>query len=274
MSEQPTDERQELVRKALALHRAQMDEAARGTDVDVIKKSYMQLGDLLEEALHDSDVDRTPVFSYPEIGPVVASLAATSRGRILDAGCGPYPIHSVLLGNDPSRWIVAMDISESMVRLAVDRARRLGLTFPGVVGDVEALPFRDGAFDACVCGDTIEHVPDDRTAVVELARIIRRGGRLFLATPNRVRLDVLRRRLADLRRGIRRGPRDYFEASSHLREYSWGDVRRLVRRRFRVRGAASVGWTGGRRSKLATLLVRYWPLRLVSRVVVYELEPR
>lgn len=242
-------------------------------DADAVKRLYVELGADLERAL-TADVEATPVFSYPETGPVVASLAARIEGLILDAGCGPYPILEALLGAGSSRVIVAMDISEGIVRVATDHTRRLQLPVFGIVGDVEALPFKDGAFDGCVCEDTIEHLPDDRGAVAELARVLRPQGRLILATPNRVRLDVLVRRWRDRRKGIKRPDRDYFEANSHLREYSWRDLRRVVRDRFRILGAASVGWSGGPRSTWASRLVRYWPLRLVSRVVIYMLEPK
>lgn len=264
---------QRSVNEALESHRSGMTDDSVRADAEAVKRLYIELGAELEKALR-SDVETTPVLSYPETGPVVASLATDMRGLLLDAGCGPYPIFEASLGPDLSRTIVAMDISEGTVRLATDLSRRLALPVWGVVADVEALPFRDRVFDGSICQDTIEHLPDDRGAIAELARVLRPEGRLILATPNRVRLDVLVRRWRDRRRGISRPERDYYEANSHLREYSWRDLRNIVRGRFRVVRRASVGWTGGPRAAWATRLVRYWPFRLVSRVVIYVLEPK
>jgi 2-polyprenyl-3-methyl-5-hydroxy-6-metoxy-1,4-benzoquinol methylase len=43
-------------------------------------------------------------------------------------------------------------------------------------------------FDTVFSCETIEHVPDPKRAVHELARVLRPGGRLFLTTPNYVNL--------------------------------------------------------------------------------------
>ena len=54
----------------------------------------------------------------------------------------------------------------------------------------EALPFRDETFDAAVGGDVIEHVGDAQKTIAEAHRVLRPGGRLFLATPNRHSLGL------------------------------------------------------------------------------------
>lgn len=267
-------DRRELVGRALNTYREKMtSELAGRGDAGAIKRLYIGLGERLGAAVGE-DVEQAPVFSYPEIGPAVASLTDKMQGRILDAGCGPYPIHSVLLGDHPRRTVTSLDISHGTVLLATRIADRLGLRILGVVGDVEALPFKDDVFDGAICGDTIEHLPNDRAGIQELDRVLRATGRLVIATPNRVRFDVLLRRCRDRIHGISRADNEYFESESHIREYTWRDLRRTVEARFRVRGSVSVGWDGGWKKKAATFLVRYWPLRCFSRVVVLELEPR
>lgn len=51
--------------------------------------------------------------------------------------------------------------------------------------DVTALSFKDAQFDAIVSCDVLEHVPDFRQALREMARVTRPGGRLFLTVPFR-----------------------------------------------------------------------------------------
>jgi SAM-dependent methyltransferase len=52
------------------------------------------------------------------------------------------------------------------------------------VADIQALPWPDNSFDTAISCETIEHVPSPRTAVRELARVLRPGGKLFLTVPN------------------------------------------------------------------------------------------
>ncbi|MDJ1008334.1 MAG: methyltransferase domain-containing protein [Paracoccaceae bacterium] len=49
--------------------------------------------------------------------------------------------------------------------------------------DLTRLPFADAAFDAIVCSHVLEHVPDDRAAFAELARVLAPGGHALLLTP-------------------------------------------------------------------------------------------
>jgi SAM-dependent methyltransferase len=52
-----------------------------------------------------------------------------------------------------------------------------------VVGDLAALPFRDGAFDACLNIVTLEHVREPARVLREVARTLAPGGRLLLVVP-------------------------------------------------------------------------------------------
>ena len=49
--------------------------------------------------------------------------------------------------------------------------------------DVSALPFPDGAFDAVVLGEVLEHVEEDAAALSEVARVLSPGGVLALSVP-------------------------------------------------------------------------------------------
>ncbi len=267
---QPADDQhEEAVQEALAEHRAQVDQVLPSGDPDKIKHLYVDLGDMLNRAV-EGDSEAIPQLSFPEIGPVLGRLAADLGPRVLDAGCGPNPIFSIMLA--PSRFMVSLDISWSIVRLGVQRAKAVGVTVHGVVGDLEALPFRDGSFDGSVCEDTIEHLPNDRKGASELARVLRPGGRVILGTPNRVRLDVLTARWRDRRAGTRKPPSAYYAATSHLREYTWRSLEKLVRPFFNIRGRATVGWTGGPRSRLASRLVQSGPLRRLGRMILLDLD--
>ncbi len=61
------------------------------------------------------------------------------------------------------------------------RRQRLG----GVVADVRAIPFRDGAFDGAYSMGTVEHFAETEQALAEIARVVRPGGRAVIGVPNR-----------------------------------------------------------------------------------------
>jgi 2-polyprenyl-3-methyl-5-hydroxy-6-metoxy-1,4-benzoquinol methylase len=52
------------------------------------------------------------------------------------------------------------------------------------VGDIQAIAQDPESFDTVISCETIEHVPEPRQAICELARVLKPGGRLFLTTPN------------------------------------------------------------------------------------------
>jgi SAM-dependent methyltransferase len=54
---------------------------------------------------------------------------------------------------------------------------------PGhIAADLARLPFADDSFDCITCGYVLEHLPDARTGLAELARVMAPGGRMLLLT--------------------------------------------------------------------------------------------
>jgi len=99
--------------------------------------------------------------------------------RILDVGSGAGQLAGhVLKYADPQAEIVCFDISHEMLRRARRRLRSRRLRF--VVADLTQLPFAEGTFDCVTCGYVLEHVPDPRAGLAELARVMRPQGRLLL----------------------------------------------------------------------------------------------
>ncbi len=94
--------------------------------------------------------------------------------RVLDACCGTGDL---AVGAERAGGIVTgLDFSPRML----ERARRKSDTVEWVEGDLLALPFADDSFDAATVGFGVRNVTDLETALGELRRVLRPGGRLAI----------------------------------------------------------------------------------------------
>ena len=74
--------------------------------------------------------------------------------------------------------MASMDLSFFSVKYAVGEGRVLG-----VQGNAEFLPFRDRSLDFCLCTDVIEHVVEYDRVLLEIGRVIKDGGCLYISIP-------------------------------------------------------------------------------------------
>ena len=167
--------------------------------------------------------------------------------RCLDAGCGGGR-GSVLMAECGAAEVVGVDLSERNVETCRARTARRGLdNCRFVQGSLLEVPFEDASFDVVWCNGVLHHTEDPDRALVELARLLRPGGRLWLYLYGSggvywFTIDWIRALLAghDIRRCIyqlrlisipvRRIAEwidDWF--SPHLRRYTVDDVRVRLR---------------------------------------------
>ena len=92
--------------------------------------------------------------------------------RVLDACCGTGDL--AVEAERAGATVTGLDFSERML----DRARRKSAGIEWVHGDLLALPFADGSFDAATVGFGIRNVEELEGGLRELARVLRPGGRL------------------------------------------------------------------------------------------------
>jgi SAM-dependent methyltransferase len=109
--------------------------------------------------------------------------------RLLDLGCGAgrHAFEAYRRGAD----VVAFDADHGELRqvsgmtaaMAAAREAPPGAGAGSVCGDATAMPFCDGAFDRVIAAEVLEHVPLDRCALAEIARVLRPGGMLAVTVP-------------------------------------------------------------------------------------------
>ncbi len=109
--------------------------------------------------------------------------ASVSRlGTILDIGCGPGDIPIRLAKAKSSVYIVAVDASDVMVRLANDAVEKADLARRVRIaeGRIPGLKVRRGGFDAIISKDLLHHLPDPMVLWEEAKRLGRPGTVLYV----------------------------------------------------------------------------------------------
>jgi SAM-dependent methyltransferase len=109
--------------------------------------------------------------------------------RVLDMGCGAgrHAFEMYRRGGD----VIAFDQDGDELAAVLDlfgAMRDAGEVPDGAEADIKqgdalSLPFVDGEFDRVVAAEVLEHIPDDTTAIAELARVLRPGGTMAVTVP-------------------------------------------------------------------------------------------
>lgn len=114
----------------------------------------------------------------------LATRCLNGAQRVLELGAGA----SSLLNTVDASLRVAADLSVEMLRA--------GGANVSIACDAGALPFPDGAFDAVVGVNLLEHVPEPTRVLTECGRVLAPGDRCLMVTPNgdlEALLDLLER---------------------------------------------------------------------------------
>ncbi len=133
-------------------------------------------------AAHSFDAD---AFRDEHRGLVDAFERLRPPGRLLEVGSAA----GGLLQHAAERGWTARGVELSAA--AVERARALGLDV--IQGDLASARLQAEAFDLVYMGDVLEHVPDCRATLGEVARVLAPGGFLYLRGP--ITTNSLARRL-------------------------------------------------------------------------------
>jgi 2-polyprenyl-3-methyl-5-hydroxy-6-metoxy-1,4-benzoquinol methylase len=125
---------------------------------------------------------------------IAACLNAPPDAMILDVGCGSCT-HSMRLARR-GFTVLAVDFSEPVLEAA-----QQNLIIHGMVERIKlepqnvlALTYPEQNFDFILCWGVLMHIPEVETAITELDRVLRKGGRLVLAENNMHSVQAILRR--------------------------------------------------------------------------------
>ena len=118
-------------------------------------------------------------------------LQVDEGDRLLDLGCGAGRHTFEAL----RRGAIATAVDQNTGDLADIEVMVAAMAEAGEIKPVEepvtleadamALPFADGHSDRVIASEILEHIPDDRTVIGEITRVVRSGGTVAVSVPRR-----------------------------------------------------------------------------------------
>jgi len=103
---------------------------------------------------------------------------------ILDVGCGPMFISSLLVVNSTSEYIGVDIMHTNRLKKYRKAMKYIGLKTVEVVrASAEQLPFRDNVFDLSLCLDLLEHLRKPKECTAEIYRVARNGSLVGISLP-------------------------------------------------------------------------------------------
>jgi SAM-dependent methyltransferase len=107
-----------------------------------------------------------------ELAPLFADFAGIEPpGRVVDVGCGPGALTSVLVSRLGPQAVTAIDPSEPFVNAVREK-------YPDVEvyqGNAENMPFETGSFDRALAQLVVHHMADPVAGVSEMGRVVGGG---------------------------------------------------------------------------------------------------
>lgn len=110
--------------------------------------------------------------------------AVAPADRVLELACGPGSVGLAAANRvGPDGHVVLSDVVPEMAAIAGRRAAALGITnVSTAIRDIEEIDDPDDSYDAVVCREGVMFATDQARACAEMARVVRPGGRVAIAT--------------------------------------------------------------------------------------------
>jgi SAM-dependent methyltransferase len=121
----------------------------------------------------------SPLFNFNQVlrDRWVHSQAAAlpAKSKVLDVGAGSAPYREFFRH--------CQYFTQDNVRLDPSQLLHGAYTDVDYVSDAASIPIETGGFDAVICTEVLEHVPEPYSVIREISRILRPGGKLILTAP-------------------------------------------------------------------------------------------
>ena len=141
---------------------------------NVLKDTFIEIG---ENKRTESDHEATGLDEFL-VRFHFGLLDDLDGKKVLDFGCG-YGGKAVELARRlPTSFVVGIEPHQKKIDKAEDFARRKGVTNCAFrLCTQNSVPLPDQAVDAVVCHEVLEHVHDPAIVIVEMHRVLKKGGK-------------------------------------------------------------------------------------------------
>ncbi len=132
---------------------------------------------------YDDSVLQKYLFE-PAHNELIRVIPQLGSRRVLDIGCGTGVLAMNLAATGDDMHIEGLDLSESMIRVAREKAthpERMNFS----VGDSEELPFDDASFDCITCSNSFHHYPRPEKVLAGFRRVLAPGGSVLVVDGDR-----------------------------------------------------------------------------------------
>ncbi len=110
---------------------------------------------------------------------VVEAAGVTGDDVVLDVACGNG--NATIPAAKTGAKVTGIDITPELLERGKDAAAEAGVEIEWIEGDAQDLPFEDASFDVVTSVFGCMFVPDQRAEAVEMARVLKPGGRMAVA---------------------------------------------------------------------------------------------
>ncbi len=155
-----------------------VDEAEKARRVrgvfDSVASRYDVMNDVLSMGLHRA---------WKAYAVAVADVCPGQKVLDIAGGTGDLALafaKAAKVGDANGGEVWLTDINEKMLQTGRDRLLDKGVVLPTAVCDAERLPFPDGHFDLASVAFGLRNMTHKDTALAEMARVLRPGGRLLV----------------------------------------------------------------------------------------------
>jgi ubiquinone/menaquinone biosynthesis C-methylase UbiE len=192
------------------------------------KKGYKGLGMNGGIAKWYSKIVEKDYAQYRELAERIKKMLPGKKA-ILEVAPGPGFL-SVELAKQPDFQVTGMDISETFVRIAGEKAKEVQVSAKFLVGNVSEMPLTENQFDLVVCRAAFKNFAQPVTAINEIFRVLKPGGKALIID---MRKDITNQEIASYVNQMDAGKWDRmmtswaFKHSLRKRVYSLEQIKQL-----------------------------------------------